>query len=337
VTLRIVLFALALVIAPSLARADGDDDKKDARALMQSGVALLKAKDYLGALAVFKDAYRRYPSAKILLNIGTTLKQLGRDADAANAYQRYLDAPDTDPARKPEVESLLAEYDKTLARLKLTVSPNDAEVQINLGEWFVAKEMKLYRLVAGSFTAKVRKPKYAPAERRGDARAMATTDVVINLILEPEEEGLIADDGRRVAPIVGVAAPPPPRSRLGAKVGAHIDALQPGVAAALGVVITIADRIEVDVAALLGPTQGAYVGGTYYILTGRWRPRVSLGAPMFFSDGARFAARAAIGLEVVASRHLSVIADVGGERYFNPEDDIEPWAFVPAVGVHARL
>src|SRR6185295_5621169 len=84
-------------------------DKVDAKALMQSGVRLLEAKDFLGALAIFKSAYARVPSAKILLNIGTTLNLLNRKAEAANAYQRYLDASDADPQKKPEVATVIAD------------------------------------------------------------------------------------------------------------------------------------------------------------------------------------------------------------------------------------
>src|SRR5579863_8770121 len=82
-------------------------DKGDAKQLMQTGVRLLEAHDYLGALEVFKSAYERFPSAKILLNIGTTLKLLERKCEAANAYQRYLGAIDADPARRSEVADAL--------------------------------------------------------------------------------------------------------------------------------------------------------------------------------------------------------------------------------------
>src|SRR3982751_3609876 len=91
------------------AHAQPSTDRTDAKALVQSGVKLLDAKDYLGALAIFKDAYARFPSAKILLNIGTTYKLPGREPDAANAYQRYLDSKDTDPKRADEVHRALAD------------------------------------------------------------------------------------------------------------------------------------------------------------------------------------------------------------------------------------
>src|SRR5262247_2293943 len=84
-----------------------DPSKMDAKALMQTGVRLLEAKDYLGALAIFKDAYARFPSAKILLNIGTTLKLLDRKAEAANTYQRYLDSADADATKKIQVAAEL--------------------------------------------------------------------------------------------------------------------------------------------------------------------------------------------------------------------------------------
>src|SRR6188472_1581404 len=103
--MRILVAVLVLVLAPVLASAQPANvgDRGDAKALVQTGVRLLDAKDYLGALATFKEAYSRYPSAKILLNIGTTLRLLGRDAEAANTYQRYLESKDADTARSIEV------------------------------------------------------------------------------------------------------------------------------------------------------------------------------------------------------------------------------------------
>ena len=42
-------------------------DKQDARALLASGLKLFQQKDYLGALTIFRDAYKRFPSSKLLL------------------------------------------------------------------------------------------------------------------------------------------------------------------------------------------------------------------------------------------------------------------------------
>jgi hypothetical protein len=97
------------------------------------------------------------------------------------------------------------------------------------------------------------------------------------------------------------------------------------------------ERVELSAAALLGPNQGGYVGGTIYILTGTWRPTLSIGAPMFFSDGARVSARGAAGVAMVANRHWSVIAELGAELAVNPEPDIDRWAVIPSIAVHGRL
>src|SRR4051812_38869885 len=115
---RLTIAIMAALAGTASAQPSGD--KVDAKALMQSGVKLLEAKDYLGALTVFNGAYARFPSAKILLNIGTTLKLLDRRADAANAYQRYLDSADSDPARRAEVTTVLAELDKSVGRVEVS-------------------------------------------------------------------------------------------------------------------------------------------------------------------------------------------------------------------------
>ncbi len=85
------VIASVVIGAASVAADPAPANKSDAKELLQLGVKLLNSKDYLGALAVFKDAYRKFPSAKILLDIGTTLRVLKRTAEAANAYQAYLD------------------------------------------------------------------------------------------------------------------------------------------------------------------------------------------------------------------------------------------------------
>src|SRR5215470_4350137 len=120
----LIIAACALPCAVATAQpAPPVADKADARSLMQSGLKLYAAQDYLGALAVFRTAYTRFPSAKILINIGTTLVKLGRRADAANAYQHYLDSTDTDPARQAEVTAVLADLDASVGRLELTATP----------------------------------------------------------------------------------------------------------------------------------------------------------------------------------------------------------------------
>ena len=96
-----------------------------AQALMVEGVKQLQARAYDQALANFLEAYTKFPSPKILLNIGSTLREMGRLADAANTYQRYLVDPATGAERVAEVKELLLRLDEQLTILTVRVFPAD--------------------------------------------------------------------------------------------------------------------------------------------------------------------------------------------------------------------
>lgn len=202
--------AIALVGSTASAQPDPQPDKVDARSLMQSGVKLLEAKDYLGALAVFKDAYARFQSAKILLNIGTTQVLLGRKADAANSYQRYLDAADADPAKRAAVVAQLSELDKANAILELAVTPGDAEVFVG-DSWQPAP--RVWRVAPGETVVKARREGYTSGEARATVRAGARQPVAIALVVLPAIERVVT---------VAAVATETQRSSFGAFARAHV-------------------------------------------------------------------------------------------------------------------
>lgn len=332
------------------------DAKSDAKSLMQTGLRLLEAKEYVAALQVFRGAYQRFHSAKILLNIATTLKLMDRKAEAANEYQRYLDAKDSDPARRAEVAEVIADLDKSLGRVAITVTPGDAEVQIESAarpvegdDWQPASEVKLWRAAAGPITVRARREGYQPAAIGVSVEVGA--DRPLAIVLQPLA---------RPAPII-VTAPREhdgPRSRFGARATVHVS-LTPrtGGAVVVGGTADLLPQLELDVGAVLGPglvstankngmttyatgsppSAGAYVGASYTFLPTKLRPLVAVGFPMFVSHGARFAARAAGGIEYVATRQLALTLELGLETNLNPESDIRSIAFVPALAVAGRL
>ncbi|MCX5745021.1 MAG: hypothetical protein NT062_21250 [Proteobacteria bacterium] len=104
-----------------------------AQALMTEGVKQLSASHFDQALANFLEAYAKFPSPKILLNIGSTLRDMGRPAEAANTYQRYLLDPATGPERVAEVSALLASLDEALTILTVRVQPRGAALSIDGG------------------------------------------------------------------------------------------------------------------------------------------------------------------------------------------------------------
>jgi hypothetical protein len=341
-----VLYLVAsLALLAPLARAQPAPpaDKVDARSLMQSGVRLLEAKDYLGALAVFKDAYSRFASAKILLNIGTTQTLLGRKADAANSYQRYLDAADMDPAKRADVVAQLAELDKANAVLAIAVSPGDAEVGID-ETWQPATQMRVWRVAPGSVVVKARKEGYAPGELAVTVAAGAHRPAMLTLAKLPPVEHEVET---RV-----VIAPQGPRSRFGGFVRAHVSVTPKlGSAVLVGATADLVHQLAVEAAVILGPgivssdgsatlppaKFGAYAGASFELGTGTLRPRVSAGFPIFFDDGARVSLRGAVGIEALANTHVSFLIDLGAEGDLNPRMDIRTFALVPSVSLVGRL
>jgi len=337
---RIATVLLGTSIAFAQPAPPPDGGKVDAKSLMLSGVRLLEAKDYLGALAVFKDAYARFQSAKILLNIGTTLNLLDRKAEAGNAYQRYLDAQDADAAKKPDVIAALVDIDKTVGRLEISVTPADAEVQVNDGDWVPAASAKLIRVTEGPFTVRVRRDKYGPEAKSAQIIRGDRASIVIAMTALPEEmkTPVIPMNGGE---LLGPEEPAPiidgPRSKLGILAMAHLDIPRGGGAGIVGLTFDVIDRLEVHAGAILGPSSGMYAGASFAILTGDIRPFIAAGVPLFFSNGARVGVRGAGGLEVRLSKKFSLIAELGAEMMMNPEDNILKAAFIPAVGASGRL
>ncbi|MEO8550159.1 MAG: PEGA domain-containing protein [Kofleriaceae bacterium] len=327
----------ALVLVACIATAaHADDSKVDAQSLMQSGVKLLEAKDYLGALAVFKTAYERFPGTRILLNIGTTLKYLNRDADAANAYQRYIAANDADAKRRTELGKLVDKIDKTVGRYELTASPSGAVITIDDEDWLDVVHAKVWRVTPGRHSISVKADGYEPKTRSVEVKAGESIALEINLTAIPKPVARIITVSGPDNGIVA-RAPEGPRSRFGALVFGHFD-IPHGGAAVVGLTADATDRIELRAAAILGPKVGGYAGATFSFLTGAYRPFVTAGVPVFASSGARYGIRAAGGLEWNVNRHFALVVEAGVEHEFNPEMGAsKATLFVPAAGVLGRL
>ncbi|MBA3397073.1 MAG: tetratricopeptide repeat protein [Deltaproteobacteria bacterium] len=312
-----------------------DADRESAKALLQSGLKLYAAKDYLGALAVFRDAYGRFPSSKILLNIGTTLIKLDRHAEAANVYQRYLDAADSDPTKRADALKALAELDRKVGVVDLAATPVDAEVQVGDGDWQPATTTKRVRVTPGEHVVRFRHPDHHPLERRVTLVAGASEALTVTLEARVVVEAPVVlppDDSLRTR------FEPDPRSRFGALALAHLDPVNQGGAALVGVAVDVTGGFGVRGAAILGPYFGGYAGATFAFLSGRVRPIVAAGIPVFSSNGMRVALRGAGGVELSLGRHLALIAELGVEYLVNPEASVESATlFVPAIGAAGRL
>lgn len=143
--------------APSFA------DKAQAQKLLKEGNQAVGEGDYTAALAKFEAANARYPSPKLLVNIGTTLRLLGRYAEAAAAFERYLADPSAEKSRVSEINRALQEIDLLVGRLKILVKEPDARVQLDgkaLSGW---KSGDVLRVNPGEHTVVAERPGFPPA------------------------------------------------------------------------------------------------------------------------------------------------------------------------------
>jgi hypothetical protein len=128
-----------------------------AQALMTEGVKQLRARSLDQALANFLEAYAKFPSPKILLNVASTLHDMGRLADAANTYQRYLADPATGSERVAEVKDLLLKLDEQLTILTVRVSPHGSEISIDGGPFIPVGSTLVTRVRSGLHLVRIRK------------------------------------------------------------------------------------------------------------------------------------------------------------------------------------
>jgi hypothetical protein len=128
-----------------------------AQALMTEGVKQLRARSFDQALANFLEAYAKFPSPKILLNVASTLHDMGRLADSANTYQRYLTDPATGSERVAEVKDLLLKLDEQLTILTVRVSPHGSEISIDGGPFIPVGSTLVTRVRSGLHLVRIRK------------------------------------------------------------------------------------------------------------------------------------------------------------------------------------
>jgi hypothetical protein len=342
--LAALLGAVLLGAAP--ARAD-DAAQREARALFGAGNQQLQDGDYVGALDLFRAAYARFPSVKILLNIGTTLRQLGRFAEAADAYEAYLRDPAADPAKKAELTKQLADLDGRVGRLRVTVEGGAAQVRVDGKVVGKPGEVVAVRLEPGPHVISADREGASPVSQNVTAVAGRQASVTL-AVGAPRPDAPPTAKPADPSPI----APPPPdrdapapvppptlshRGQLGAVLRADIDGLRAGVVPALGLAYGIGDYVEINTTALVGQSKGVEPGATVLFLRGAWKPRLSVGVPIFFTDGVHPGVHGGAGVEWDPIRYFGVFAEVGVSAFPNAPAGVDKVVFVPSVGVEPRI
>ena len=113
-----------------------DAVRQKAQRLVEEGATLHQQGDDAGALARFQAAYGMFPNPKLLFNIAQMLADLGNNADAADAFQQFLDgaAPNPKPAQSEFLETArkrLVQLQPTVGRLRLSATPPSAVLAVD--------------------------------------------------------------------------------------------------------------------------------------------------------------------------------------------------------------
>ena len=178
---RVAVLALLFV-----ARSAQGDPQSEARVLLKEGHRLLDAGSYEAALDVYRTAYTRFPSPKILMNIGITLRHLSRNLEAADAFERCLADTATDAALRSQVTATLANVEQELARLTVQVDPADARVLVD-GASVTLGDRASLRVAPGSHTVTAARAGYASSSLVAVLRKGETWTAVLKLLGASEE------------------------------------------------------------------------------------------------------------------------------------------------------
>jgi hypothetical protein len=346
--------AAALVLGALASTAIADDTgvdkaKLEAKALLQSGNTFYDQGAYAQALDLFRAAYARYPSTKIVFNIGKTLEAMGRYREAAATFDTYLGKPDADPARRAEIVDILRALEPRLGTLVFASLDDEAHVTVD-GETTTPAGRPV-RVDPGDHTVRVEKPGFLPVELTVSVGAGEAKNLDVRLSPEPpapprptrvavrtERRGPVADPRPRVDAGAGEPRVATRAERLALTLRAVVDHELSGAAVQPGLEVTLHPRVSLIAAATVGPTFGGYAGARMRLTTGRLRPLLAVGAPIFAFDGVRLGVRGAGGVEAALGSRFTVSLELGVEHYFVQDRDMRAaTVLAPAAAVNARL
>ena len=124
-----------LVFAGSsgLARADDEHDVDAGRSHFKSGVDSYRDGDLTTALIEFKRAYAAAPNYRLLYNLGQVSHEMRDYTEAQRYFQQYLKegAGEIEPARKQEVELVLAKIANRIASVVVSCNLSGAEIFVD--------------------------------------------------------------------------------------------------------------------------------------------------------------------------------------------------------------
>jgi tetratricopeptide (TPR) repeat protein len=214
------LAALAVALAARPAAAEAPDGTVEASTHFQRATEALQRGELTRAAAEYEAAQALSPNPVVLYNLGQINSALGQSVQAESALEAYLasDAARADPARRKDVEKLLAFNAQRIGTLVVDLAPADAVLELD-GARAAAGRL---RLTAGRHVLVTKRAGYTSSVVNVDVRAGEESGLGIQLeplsaASAPPAEAPPVARAERQAPSSPSAAEIPERSRAKAK------------------------------------------------------------------------------------------------------------------------
>ncbi len=178
-----LVLAVGLACVPGLARADARDDS---RKKFQLGVTLALAEKYRDARDAFLEAYRLYPHASILLNLGLARWKSGELPDAEQDLSKFLsDNNGGSEEDMANARAALVAVRAKLGTLRLRVGPDGARAKLD-GQYvaLVPGEFAEMRAVVGEHLLDAKADGFVA--KRQTVNIEAGRPTLVDVRLEPD-------------------------------------------------------------------------------------------------------------------------------------------------------
>ena len=196
--------------APAIALAQSETS--DARDLFQSGVAAAREERWAEAVDLFQQSYEISARPITMMNLAGALAQLGRLAEAAEAYRSVLSMARTGSAARlrGDAEEQLRALEQRIPRVRIRVlGLTDSDV-VRLDEWEVSHAALDLPVPVDPGTHEI------TVERSGASRSFpftATEGVASEVVFDARPDAFAAGPGPEVPALAVSTDPVPPASR----------------------------------------------------------------------------------------------------------------------------
>lgn len=169
---------------------------EEARVEFEAGLSALRDERYADALQSFERSYRARRVASVALNLGITLRALGRLVEARLRFQEFLEMANASQHERydREVTGHLADLARRIVRVRVTISPDAARLSVD-GRRAVQGADGLYALDPGEHRFELEHDGYEPARESHTLTPGGESDLAFTL-----RRRVVAPDPRVTVP-----------------------------------------------------------------------------------------------------------------------------------------